>query len=105
VDDVEKMGTYRSHQVRIAVPEAERDRAVHILADMEQKEAARLSPLVRVANHIIGALVVALAIIATVGLVDRGGKWFIAASSLLTLLAAAFLIRQAWPLKRGPGGK
>jgi len=105
VDDTEKMGTYRSHEVRIAVPAAERDRAIRILADMEQREVKRLSPLLRVTNRIILVLVIALGIVATVGLFDRGGKWFIAACSLLTALAAAFLIRRAWPPKHSPGDK
>ena len=43
IDDIGKMGSYRSHVVRIAVPETERDMAVGILAEADLQNQASLS--------------------------------------------------------------
>lgn len=104
LDDVEARGTYRSqaHEVRIAVPETERDMAVHILAERERKDEARLRPLIKTSNAIVFLLIVILAILALVGLLDTHGRWFAGLSILAAALAALALIRHAWPRKPRP---
>jgi len=101
LDEVEARGTYRSqaHEVRIAVPETERDMAVHMLAERERHNEARLLPLVKMANGIVFLLIVVLGIVAVVGLVDTRGWWLAGLWVLLTALAAWALIRWAWRRK------
>lgn len=96
VDDVGKMGVYRSHTVRIAVPETERDIAAHILAEAEQRNTTRLSGLVKVTNRIILLIIALLVLAAIVGFIDQQGKWFFAVWILITVLLAAVLIHRAW---------
>ncbi len=101
LDDVEAMGTYRSqaHEVRIAVPETQRDMALQLLAERERKDEARLRPLIKTSNAIVFLLVAVLAILALVALLDAQGWWFASLSILVAALAALALIRHAWPRK------
>jgi hypothetical protein len=99
VDDVSKMGAYRSHEVRIAVPQTERDMAVNILAEFEQRDKSRISELVNVTNGIFLLVVALLVLVAVVGIFDKNGKWFIAVWILIVACAGAALIRLAWGKK------
>lgn len=101
LDDVEKMGPYRSgaHEIRIAVPETERDMAIHILEQMRQQEVSRLSPLVKKANIVVFALIAVLALLAIVGMLDTRGAWFLGLAALVVIAAAMALIRRAWGRK------
>ena len=98
VDHVGRAGTYRghSHDFGIAVPVTQRDTALAVLAEMEQKDGARLAPLVRVANKVVLVLIAALATVAVVALLDRSGKWLALAWGLLTAVVAVALVRWAW---------
>ncbi|MBP7051541.1 MAG: hypothetical protein KBE65_11045 [Phycisphaerae bacterium] len=98
LDDVEKMGPYRSqaHEVRIAVPETERDMAIHILEQMQQQEEARLSPLIKKADAVVVALIAVLGVFAVVGLLDTRGIWSFGLAVLAVVLAALALVRWAW---------
>ena len=104
LDDVEAMGTYRSqaHEVRIAVPETQRDMALQLLAERERKAETRLRPLIKTSNAIVFLLIAVLAILALVGLLDTRGWWFVGLLTLVAALAALALIRPAWPRKPGP---
>jgi len=102
LDDVGKMVAYRREvqEVRIAVPETQRDMARAVLAEMDKRDEARLSPMVKTANGVVFLIIIVLAFIGVVGLIDRGGKWFVGAWILLTALVAVLLIRWAW--RKGP---
>ena len=99
VDDESKMGIYRSHEVRIAVPQTERDMAVNILAEFEQKDKTRISHLVKVTNAIVLIIIALLALVVIVGFFDKGGKWFSAVWILIVAFAGATLVRLAWGKK------
>jgi len=102
LDDVEAMGIYRSHahEVRIAVPETERDMAIHLLAERERQNEDRLYPLVKRSNVVVFLLLTVLGILAIVGLLDARGWWFAALWMLLTILVAYALVRRAWRKER-----
>ncbi len=99
VDDVGKMGAYRNHQIRIAVPETERDMAVDILAEAELHNKTRLSEVVKVTNGVILIVIALLVLVAIVGFFDKQGKWFFAIWMLITACAGIALIRWAWSCK------
>ena len=103
LDDAEKMGAYRSQsrEIRIAVPETERDMAVPILDQMQRQELLRLRPVVKRTNAVVFLILAVLAILALVGFLDTGGWWFFGLSAVLTLVAAVALIRHAW--RKEPG--
>jgi hypothetical protein len=96
IDDTGKTGSYRSDYVRIAVPLDERDTALSILADIEQKNENNISILLKSTNKIILIIIALLAIVAIIGILDQGGKWFIITWLLLTIFTGAALIRWAW---------
>ena len=98
LDDSEKMSPYRrqAHEIRIAVPETERDMAIRILEQMQQQEQVRLSPLVKKANAVVFTLIAVLALLAIVGLLDARGVWFDRLCILAVVLAAPALVRRAW---------
>lgn len=102
LDDAGKMGAYRdhSHEVRIAVPATERDVALGILDQMQQKDESRLAPLISVTNGIVLLVVAVLAFVAVVGLLDTSGKWFVAVWIVLTGVVAVALVRWAWRKNR-----
>jgi hypothetical protein len=99
VDDVCKMGAYRSHEVRIAVPQTERDMAVNILAEFEQQEKSQISGLVKVTNVVFLIIVSLLALVAVVGIFDKGGKWFLSIWILIVACVGVALIRLTWGKK------
>jgi uncharacterized membrane protein YqjE len=99
VDDVGKMGAYRSHQIRIAVPDTERDMAVGILAEAEEHNKTRLSGIVKVTNGIMLIIVALLILIIIVGFFDKQGKWSFVTWMLVITLASIALIRCAWNSK------
>lgn len=101
LDDAGKLGAYRNqtHEIRIAVPETERDMALGILAETEQKDGARLRPLINVTNAIVLLVIAVLGFVAVVGLLDTSGKWFAAVWIVLTAVVAVALIRWAWRKK------
>ena len=96
VDDVGKMGAYRNHQIRIAVPQTERDMAVGILTQAEQSNKTRLSELVKTTNAIFLIIIALLVIVAIVGFFDKQGKLFFIFWMLITACAGIALIRWAW---------
>jgi hypothetical protein len=98
LDDIEKMGPYRSqtNKVRIAVPQTESDMARHMLAQKQQQDERRLSPVIRQANAAVLLVIAALGLLAAVGLLDSRGWWFGGLSILLAVLAALALLRWAW---------
>jgi hypothetical protein len=98
IDEVEKMGPYRgqTHQIRIAVPETQRDMAIRILARMERQDTLRLFPVIRKARTVVLLLIAALAVLAVVGLLDARGAWFAGIGLLLAAAGAVVLIRWAW---------
>ncbi len=96
IDDIEKMGAYRNHEVRIAVPETERDIAVGILAETDRQNETRISQTIKTSNAVVLFAAVFLGILAIVGILDTNGKWFIISWLLLTAVVAAALIRWAW---------
>ena len=98
LDDAGKMGAYRdqAQEIRIAVPETERDMALGVLAEMEHKDEARLASDVKVARGVVLLIVVILALVALIGLLDRSGKWYLAAWFALVGVVAIALIRSAW---------
>jgi len=98
LDDTENVSAYRSHarEIRIAVPQTERDMAVQILDQREQEEKRRLFPVVKRANVVVYVLIAALGALAVVGLLDRRGFWFLGFGILLTIVAAFALVRRAW---------
>lgn len=100
-DDADRMTAYReqSHLIRIVVPAVERDRALGVLADMEHRDEARLSHLIKVTNGAVLFVLVALGFVAIVGVVDAEGKWFALTWIVLSLVAAVALIRWAWSRK------
>ena len=99
VDDVNKMGIYRSHEVRIAVPQTERDMAVNVLAEFEQRDKTRISELVKVTNGIFIIIVALLVSVVIVGIFDKKGKWFFTTWILITAFVGIALIRWAWGKK------
>lgn len=99
VDDVSKMGAYRSHEVRIAVPSIEQDMAVNILAEFEQQEKSRISELVNVTNGIFLLVIALLVLVAVVGIFDKNGKWFLSVWILIVACVGAALIWLAWGKK------
>jgi uncharacterized membrane protein SirB2 len=96
VDDVGKMGVYRSHQIRIAVPETERDMAIGILVEAEQHDKTRLSEIVKVVDGIILIIITLLVLVVIVGFFDKQGKWFFATWMLIIAFASIALIRFTW---------
>lgn len=96
VDDVSKMGIYRSHEVRIAVPQTERNMAVNILAEFEQRDKSRISELVKATNGIVIIVIALLVIIAVIGFIDKQGKWFFAAWMVIVAFVGVALVRWAW---------
>lgn len=101
LDDTEKMGPYRSQtrEIRIAVPETERDMAVQILDRMQRQESLRLLPVVKRANAVVFVIIAVLGILALVGFLDTGGWWFLGLGATLVAMAAVALIRLAWRRK------
>jgi len=101
LDDVGKMGAYRdhSHEVRIAVPAAQRNMALGVLAEMEQKDKTRLSPLISVTNGVVLLVIVVLGCVGIVALLDRSGKWLAVVWGVLTAVVGVALIRWAWRKK------
>ena len=99
IDDTGKTGSYRCDYVRIAVPSDERDSALRILAENEQKNEKNISILLKSTNKIILIIIAMLAIIAIIGILDRDGKWYAIAWILLTVFTGAALIRWAWSNK------
>ncbi len=99
VDDVGKMGAYRSHEVRIAVPSTEQGMAVNILAEFEKQEKTRISKLVNLTNGIFLLVVALLVLLAVVGILDKSGKWYVAVWILIVACVGAALIRLAWGKK------
>ncbi len=99
VDDPDKMGVYRSHEVRIAVPQTESDMAAAILAEAERKNAARLSEVTKATNGIVLIMIAALGFVAMIGIFDTRGAWFLGVWIVLIVVAAAALIRWAWRKK------
>ena len=55
LDDVGKMAAYRHEvqEVRIAVPETQRDMARAVLAEMDEQDEARLAPTVKTAHGVV----------------------------------------------------
>lgn len=96
VDDVGKMGAYRNLQIRIAVPPAERDKAVEVLTQAEQSNKKRLFELVKTTNAIFLIIITLLVLVAIVGFFDKQGKWFFVTWILITTIAGVALIRLAW---------
>jgi hypothetical protein len=98
LDDAAAMGVYRrqAHEVRIAVPETEREMAVHLLAERQRQNEARLLPLMKTANGVVFLLLIVLGIVAVVGLLDTRGWWFAGLSIFLVGGAALALLRWAW---------
>jgi hypothetical protein len=98
LDDAGKMAAYRHdvQEVRIAVPETQRDMARAVLAEMDKQDEARLSPTVKTAHGVVLLIIIALALVGVVGLLDRGGKWFVGVWIVLTAVVAVALIRRAW---------
>ena len=60
VNYANRMGAYRdqAREIRIAVPETERDMALGVLAEMEHKDEARLVPHVKVARNAVLLIIV-----------------------------------------------
>lgn len=100
-DDPGRTTAYReqTHLVQIAVPAVERDMAVGVLADLERRDQARLSHLVKVTNGAVLFVLVVLGFVAIVGFVDADGKWFALTWLVLCLVASVALIRWAWGRK------
>ena len=96
VDDIDKMGFYRSHLIRIAVPQTEHDMAVGILAEAEQHDKKQISGLVKKTNAVVVIVVAMLLLAAIVGFFDERGKWFFAVWIFITVCVGAALIRLAW---------
>jgi hypothetical protein len=99
VDDPDKMGVYRSHEVRIAVPDVERDMATAVLAEAERQGHARLSELAKATKGIVLIMIAALGFVALIGIFDTHGTWFLAVWVVLIVAAAVALIRWAWGKK------
>jgi hypothetical protein len=102
-DDADRMTSYREqmHLIQIAVPTAERDMAVGILAEVEQHDEVRLSHLINFTNRAVLFVVLVLAFVAIVGFLDAEGKWFALTWIVLCAVAAVALIRWAWARKPG----
>ncbi|UCD50752.1 MAG: hypothetical protein JSW27_24920 [Phycisphaerales bacterium] len=100
-DAPDRMTSYReqTHLIRIAVPAVERDMAVGILAETEQRDAARLSHLVNFTNRAVLFVIVVLGFVAVVGFLDAEGRWFALTWIVLCLIVALALIRWAWARK------
>jgi hypothetical protein len=96
IDDVEKMGAYRNHEIRIAVPQTERDIAAGILAETDRQNQTSLIQTIKISNTIVFIIAASLGIIAIIGILDTESRWFIASWLLLTAVVAAALIRWAW---------
>ncbi|MBN1361572.1 MAG: hypothetical protein JW993_13320 [Sedimentisphaerales bacterium] len=96
VDDPDKMSAYRGHEVRIAVPAGERDRAVAVLAEADRAGNARICELTKATNGVILILVAALGFVALIGIFDTQGAWFLGVSVALFAALAVVLIRWAW---------
>ncbi len=99
VDDVDKMGGYRSHEVRVAVPAAERDRAVAVLTRAERQGKARIAELVKGTHGIVLLMIAALGFVGLLGLFDTHGTWLFATWIILIAVAGVALIRWAWGKK------
>jgi hypothetical protein len=99
VDDVDKMGGYRSHEIRIAVPAPERDRAVAVLTEADRQGKARIAHLVKGTDGIVLIMMAALGFVALIGMFDTHGTWFFALWAILITAAAVVLIRWAWRKK------
>lgn len=96
VDDAGKMGNYGFHQVRIAVPQTERDTAANIIEQFEQQNHSRISGLVKTTNKIL-LIAVALLVMATIAVFfDEQGKWSFLAWILIVAFVGVVLIRSAW---------
>ncbi|MBN1508527.1 MAG: hypothetical protein JW955_16885 [Sedimentisphaerales bacterium] len=98
IDDVEKMSPYRSqaYEVRIAVPQVQRDAAICVLGQMEREDEVRLRPAMRKARALVLLLIAALGVVAVVGLLDGRGVWFVGIEAVLAVIGAVALIRWAW---------
>lgn len=101
VDDPDRMGVYRSHEVRIAVPATERDMAISILADAERKHQTRLSGLTQATDGIVLIMIAALGFVALIGMFDTHGAWFFGMWTALIVTAGVFLLCRAWCKKGG----
>lgn len=98
MDEFEAAGGYRPHDrvIRIGVPATERDIALGILAEAEQRSEVKVAPTVR---RIQGAFVVVglvVAVVILVAVLDESGKWLAAVATLLCLLLAVLLLRWGW---------
>jgi hypothetical protein len=96
VDDVDKRGAYRSHEIRIAVPAAERDKAVAVLTEAERQGKAHIAKPVKGTDGIVLIMIAALGFVALIGMFDTHGTWFFALWALLIFIVAVVLIRWAW---------
>jgi hypothetical protein len=96
VDDVDKMGSYRSHEVRIAVPAPERARAAAVLAEAGRQGQARISELAKGTKGIVLIMMAALGFVALIGMFDTHGTWFFAVWIVLIVAVSVALIRWAW---------
>lgn len=93
-DETEKTGTYKSQQVRIAVPENERETAINILKKAEPHSEKHLSKLVKENKRTILLVIAVLAFIAIVRFLDKQGNWFNLIMLIVTIGFA--LIRWFW---------
>ena len=100
VDDVDKMGGYRSHEIRIAVPAPERDTAVTVLTEADRRGKARIAELVKGTHGIVLLMIAALGFVGLIGLFDTHGTWLFAIWIVLIAAVAVVLIRWAWGKKR-----
>jgi len=98
LDDAGKLAAYRHEvqEVRIAVPETQQDMARAGLVERDKQDEARLSATVKTARGVMLLITLALALVGVVGLLDRGGKWFVGVWIILTAVVAVALIRHAW---------
>ena len=99
VDDPDKTGVYRSHEVRIAVPATERDLAVAVLAEAEGKGRGRICQLTKATNGIILIMIAAVGFVALIGMFDTHGAWFFGVWIILIVVVGALLVHWAWRKK------
>jgi hypothetical protein len=98
VDDPGAMTLYRgqSHDVRIAVPVAQKDLALDVLTEIEKGDETRLAPHIKVANGVVLLLIVILGLVAIVAFFDRSAMLLTALWVLIVTAVAVTLFRHAW---------
>ena len=98
LDQVELPPFYRGgeSQIRITVPEAQRDMALSVLAEMERKEQARSAPNLKASNGAIWLVIIGGVFLAAILAVDPSGKWFYGISGILVAVASVFVLRWGW---------